>query len=284
MRILDCTAALLLSGFLASAPIHAHAQQQSARALVQSIVNNELKQDANDHSHWMFRDANKVGGKSTVTLVVQTAEGNVKKAIEIDGRALDEQQLQAHRQSMQRFVTDPAVRQKQKQSQEHDDKQAAALTRMLPKAFHWKVVQQNGDVTTLAFRPDSNFSPPTRAARVFAAMQGTMMVNTKHKRIQSLKGTLIHDVTFGWFGVLGKLYKGGTFDVERRDVGQGVWQITATHVHIHGHALIFKTISEDQDEETSHYKPTPPGTTLQQAEKMLNDGEVARTLGLAQPQ
>ena len=280
MRILDCTAALLLPGILCLAPA-AHAQQRNARGLVQSIVNNELKQDASDHSHWMFRDANKVHGKSTVKLVVQTAEGAVKKTIQINGHALSPQQREADRQSMHSFVTDPAVRQKQKKEGQHDDSQAAALTKMLPQAFHWKVIAVHGDDTTVAFRPDSKFSPPTRASRVFAAMEGTMVVNTRQKRIQSLQGTLIHDVEFGWFGVLGKLYKGGTFDVERRDVGHGVWEITETHVHIHGHALIFKTISEDQDEETSHYKPSPAGITLQQAEKMLNNGEVARQLGLA---
>jgi hypothetical protein len=71
--------------------------------------------------------------------------------------------------------------------------------------------------------------------------------------------------------------------VERRNIGDGVWEITATHVHIHGHALIFKSITEDQDEETSNYRPTPPSTTLKQAEKMLNDGEVAKDLGVKQP-
>ncbi len=283
MLILRWIATLVLSVVIFFLPISMLAQQQNARALVQTIVNNELQADANDHSKWMFRDANKVHGGSTVKLVVQTSEGSVSKTIEINGHPSTPQQQKADEQKMHRFVTDPAVRQKQKQNNQHDDKQAAALTKMLPDAFLWTVTGKDGDETTLAFKPDPKFNPPTREARVFAAMQGTMVVNTKEQRIKSLKGTLIKNVDFG-FGLLGKMQKGGTFNVERESIAPHVWEITQTHVHIHGHALIFKSISEDQDEETSDYKPSPEGFTPAEAEKMLNDGSVAKKLGVENQQ
>ena len=283
MAALRTTAIFLVCGIVLLASVPAAAQkEQDARALVQSVVNNELEKDANDHSKWMYRDVNKEHGTTTVKLVVQTSHGDLSKTLEIDGHPLTEQQKQQDRAKMHRFVTDAAVRQKQKQSSQQDDQKATALTRMLPDAFLWTKESQNGDETTLSFRPNPKFNPSTRDARVFAAMQGTMVVNTEQKRIQSLKGRLTRNVNFGW-GLLGRLEKGGTFDVERTDIGNGVWEITGTHVHIHGHALIFKTISEDQDEETSHYHPTPASTTLAEAEKMLEEGKVAKELGVKQP-
>lgn len=273
---------LSLCGIISAAPFQARAQQEDAHALVESVVNNELAKDTNDHSHWMFRDADKENGKNTVKLVVQTSQGSLSKTVEIDGHPLTAQQEKQDEMKMHRYVTDPAVRQKQKQNNRQDDRRAASLTRMLPDAFLWTKTGENGDDITLAFRPNPKFSPPTRPARVFAAMKGTMVVNTKQKRIQSLKGTLMKNVDFG-FGLLGKLEKGGTFNVERRNIGHGVWEITATHVHIHGHALIFKSIGEEQDEETSDYHATPPDMTLTNAEKMLNDGAVAKKLGVSQP-
>jgi hypothetical protein len=84
----------------------------------------------------------------------------------------------------------------------------------------------------------------------------------------SLKGRLIHDVKFGG-GVLGNLKSGGTFDVERREVGSGIWQITETHVHITGHALLFKSISEQEDDEKSTFRQLPPETNFEQAENAL---------------
>lgn len=284
MTAFQRASALLLCSAVSLSPLCARAQEKSAQALVQSIVTNELAADANDHSRWMYLDKNNASGENMVKLVVETSGGNVSKTIEIDGHPLTHQQQEANEQKMQRFVTDPALRQKQKHDQEKDDNQAAALTKMLPDAFLWRIVSVQGDDTTLAFRPNPKFNPPTRAARVFAAMQGTMVVNTKQKRIQSLKGTLINNVEFGWFGILGKLYKGGTFYVQRQDVGGGVWEITSTHIHINGHALIFKTISENQDEEKSHFKRAPESITPGQAEKMLNDGTVARELGVQVPE
>ena len=70
-------------------------------------------------------------------------------------------------------------------------------------------------------------------------------------------------------GLLGQLDSGGTFDVERRETGEGVWQITETHVHIVGHALIFHTISEEEDDEKWDFKPLPAQVTMRQVENEL---------------
>ncbi len=283
MRLNRLAAALALCCVASLGSMHARAQQQDARALVQKVVNNELKADAEDHSRWMFRDANKVRGKSTVKLVVQTPQGTLSKTIEMNGKPLTEEQQQADEQNMHRFVTDASVRQRQKRNNQHDDRQAAAMTKMLPDAFLWTKTGEKGDETTLAFSPDPKFNPPTREARVFSAMKGTMVVNTKEERIKSLKGTLMRNVDFG-FGLLGKLEKGGTFNVERENIAPDVWEITATHIHMHGHALIFKSIDEQQDEVTSDYKPSPANITLEEAEKMLKDGTVAKKLGVERAQ
>jgi hypothetical protein len=62
---------------------------------------------------------------------------------------------------------------------------------------------------------------------------------------------------------------GGTFNVERRELAPGIWQITESHVHIGGHALLFKSIGEQDDEVKSGFKRTPPEMTLQSAAEFL---------------
>ena len=252
-------------------------QPQDARAFVRAVVANEVTADANDHSRWMYRDEDGVPGKGTVKLVIETAQGDLSKIIERDGQPLPLQQQKDDEEKMDAFVQDADLRQKQKRNHEQDSEKASALTKMLPDAFLWSIAEQNGATTTLKFKPDPSFDPPTRESRVFAAMAGTMVVNTGQKRIQQLKGMLTRDVTFG-YGLLGKLEKGGTFEIAREEIAPGVWAITATHVHIHGHALIFKSIGEEQDEVTSHYHPTPSLLSLADAAKMLKDGTAARTL------
>jgi hypothetical protein len=48
-----------------------------------------------------------------------------------------------------------------------------------------------------------------------------------------------------------------------------VWQITETHVHIQGHALLFKSISEQEDDVKTKFQPLPDGVSFQEAEKTL---------------
>jgi len=255
----------------------ASSQPEDARAFVHAVVANELAADASDHSLWMYRDDNKVPGMHTVKLVIETSQGDLSKIIERDGHPLTPQAQKEDEQKMDAFVHDAELREKQKRRHEQDAEKANSLTKLLPDAFLWTFAKRESKETTLRFEPDPQFRPPAREARVFAAMAGVMVVNTQQKRIQQLKGALTRDVNFG-FGLLGKLQKGGTFQIERQEIAPGVWNITETHIHIQGHALIFKSISEQQDEVTSHYHPSPQSLSLETAAQMLKDGTTARML------
>ena len=101
-------------------------------------------------------------------------------------------------------------------------------------------------------------------------MAGTLIVDRTQHRIKTFKGSLQNDVTIG-FGFLARLKQGGTFDIERRQLTPGVWQITESHVHIDGHALFFHSIGEQQDEVKWDFTAVPPGTTLEQAVGMLTE-------------
>jgi hypothetical protein len=103
------------------------------------------------------------------------------------------------------------------------------------------------------------------------AMTGTMIVANPGHHIRTFKGRLDNDVTIG-FGFLARIKTGSNFDIERREVAPGVWQIAETHVHVFGHALFFKTIGTQEDEVKSDFSLVPLGTTLEQAVGMLLAG------------
>ncbi|MBT9331455.1 hypothetical protein [Paracidobacterium acidisoli] len=246
--------------------------------IVQEVVNNELTADSNNHISWMYRDAKQVPGKSTVRLVVETPAGNLSETIKADGHDLSPDEKQQDLQKIDQMVKDPDLRQKQQKNAQHDDQQARSMMEMLPKAFLWKETGRSDGEIRLSYTPNPDFSPPSMNSRVLATMSGTLVVDEKQMRLKELKGTLTQPVEFGW-GLLGKLDKGGTFHILRQEVQPGQWQITQTHVHIQGHALIFKSIGDQEDEETSDYVRTPSSLSLRQAAEMLKNGTVARELG-----
>jgi len=264
---LSCTIVLLI-GYVCSQAQAQQKQDPQAQAIISVAVQTELAADRDDHSRWRYKSSvRRPDGESTY-VVVETDRGSVKKKIQQDGRPLDSAALNQEMQRIEVFVHDPSQQAKQHKDSEQDDKRAEAMLRLLPNAFLWSVKSDTPEAITLAFTPDPDFSAPSMEARVFAAMAGEVVVAKPQNRIQTIKGRLIRDVKFG-FGLLGKMEEGGTFNVERRELAPKIWQITESHVHINGHVLLFKTISEQEDEVKTDFRPTPPATTLEQAANLL---------------
>jgi hypothetical protein len=220
-----------------------------------------VAKDAADHTHWIYFETDSKPDRSVKQWVAETREGSLRRVIAINGQPVPEAE---QRRKMDNYVNDSWARSKQRKSEQHDDQQATELLNLLPEAFVWTNEGVKGNLTMLHFKPNPQFRPPDLESRVFAAMEGDMAVDTQQLRIASLKGKLIQDVKIGG-GFLGRLYAGGTFDVERRETGKAIWQITETHVHIQGHVLIFKTISEQEDDVKIDFKQIGDDVTLQKA-------------------
>ena len=251
---------------------------QDAQQIVQKAVNEELAASKADHSLWRYRDDHR--DISTVYIVVQTSQGSVKRLMERNRKPLSAAEAEAEQQRIQNFIHNPSQIRKQQRDSAQDDKNAEDLLRLLPRAFRWKVVSETDELTTLSYEPNPDFDAPDIKSRVMGTMGGEMVIDRKAHRIRTIKGELTDDVSIGW-GILGKLRKGGTFDVERREIAPGIWQIVETHVHINGRALFFKSIGQQQDEISSDFTRVPQTTTLEQAATLLNSplDEQAETHG-----
>lgn len=246
-------------------PLHA----QDANQIVKQAVQTELEAARNDHSHWRYLQ-HEDGGD--LFAVVETQFGAISRHVEQGGKPASPQVLADDDAKIQRFIHDPSLQAKQRANGAHDDKSASELLQQMPTAFVWKVDKIDSEGITLSYHPNPDYDPPDMESRVMGAMSGTMVVSRDSHRIRTFKGRLMQDVTIG-FGLLARIKAGGTFDIERRPIASGIWQITETHVHISGHALFFKTIGQQQDEVKTDFTPVPPGTTLEQAVPMLKETE-----------
>ncbi|WP_158944456.1 hypothetical protein [Granulicella sp. S190] len=258
---------IVVLGRLFAGSLQMHAQASPVpREIVRTAMQTELSADLNDHSRWRYRDAQK-DGSDTVSIVVETDHGAVKRLVTRNGKPLSDSEASTEDAKVQSFVHDPSQLAKQKRDGVQDGKNAEELLRMLPDAFDWKLQSEDVKNLTLHFEPNPKFSPPDMQGRVLGQMAGELVVDKGQNRIVTISGKLTEDVTIGW-GLLGRLRQGGTFRVERREVAPGLWQITETHVHIEGKALFFKNIGQQQDEVQTDFVEVPHGTTLEQAAEM----------------
>ena len=260
---------VMVWGLGSTGPIWCETSDPAALAVVKRAVQAELAASRTDHTPWSYRDHDVQPGKDAVYLVVETPKGDLKRLVQLNGQPLAGAAAQKELERLRAYCNSPDEQARRRKSADSDNAQATEFLSMLPDAFVWSVAGESPEAVTLKFHPNPDFHPPDMQSRVLGVLAGQMVVARDGSRIQSLRGPLTDDVRFG-FGIFGKIDRGGTFDVERRQVAPGKWQITETHVHIGGHALLFKTIGQQEDEvETDWRLSTAPdlGAALAQLER-----------------
>jgi hypothetical protein len=234
---------------------------------VRRVINNELKLESQDHSHWMFRlDSEKQSKGREIDEVVETRDGDLTRPLVIDAREVAADQ--ADRRVQEQLHDSEALRKSLKDKDE-DTARSQILLKMLPDAFIFTYAGRRGDLIRLNFSPNPNFKPTSHEAQVFHAMKGNLWLNSKQSRLKEIAGHLVHEVKFGG-GVLGHLDPGGDFDVKQAEVAAGFWELTVLNVNMKGKALFFKTIAVQQKYSRANCKQVRDDLTPAGAAEILH--------------
>jgi hypothetical protein len=247
-----------------------------ANQLVREVIDNELKVSDQDHTHWMYEQHSQDREKTTVKKVVETKACSVDFTVSVNGKPLTAEERQKEDDRLRKLVTDPDEQQKKMKAAQQDAEKATEMFKMLPEAFLYQYSGKPGSLVKLTFIPNPKFHPPTREAQVFHAMEGTMWVNAREKRLSELDGQLSQEVQF-FGGLIGHLDKGGRFDVKRTELAPGHWETTQLNVHMNGKVIIFKTINLQQSDSMSHFRRVPTDLSPVQAAELLKKEGVAGT-------
>lgn len=252
---------MLLSFFLLVAS--AATAQDNPRALVSRMVDNELNSQKQPH-YWMYLDSQKKPGKTVLSRVIQTPECWFSWPVSVDGHAPTGAEAQHAREQVEALVSDPSVRKKNRGEIDGDARKSAEMLKMLPNAFLFTMDGREGKSIRLRFRPNPMYRPPSSEAKVFHHMEGELLIDAEQIRLARLSGTLVSEVDFG-FGILGKLEKGGSFEVVQSEVAPRDWEVSRLDVHITGRALFFHEIGEQQHEVRTQFQSVPPDLSLTEA-------------------
>jgi hypothetical protein len=75
-------------------------------------------------------------------------------------------------------------------------------------------------------------------------------------------------VSFG-FGILGRLYQGGWFSLQRTQVSSTDWKTERFELHMNGRAILFKIITQEISEFRSGFAPVATGLDLVKGAALL---------------
>jgi hypothetical protein len=265
---------VVFSSLVLLLPFHAVAQSDvvsDPAGLVRRASHNELA--ASNGSHPFRYQLHKIDdGKITTKEIVETKDGDVARLIAVNDRPLDPDAEKTEIVRLNNLAAHPELQAHRRQKEQEDSDRANKMVRLLPDAFVYKyegmVEGPNGPCYKLSFQPNPNFNPPDHESQVFAGMAGELWIDKAQERMVRLDAHLIADVNFGW-GILGKLYKGGSILVEQADVGEHHWETTHMKLSLTGKALMIKPLSFQTTEDASHFEPVPPGMGYQKAIEML---------------
>jgi hypothetical protein len=209
---------------------------------------------------------------SVVKEIVETKDGDVARLIEKDGKPLPPEEEQAEIDRLNNLLAHPEVQEHRHKKEQEDSARGDEMVRMLPDAFLFTfdgmVEGPNGLCYRLKFRPNPAFTPPDREGEVYHGMVGELWVDQAQLRLVKIDAHLISDVNFGW-GVLGRLYKGGSILVQNADVGLHHWETIHMNLNLRGKLFMLKSVDFSTTEDFSDFKIQPQELGYQEAIRLL---------------
>jgi len=232
------------------------------------MIEHELTALHQDHSHWRYHYHREDEKNNYDRDVIETPEGSLGRTLLMFGKPLTPEQRQKDEDRMRKLVSDPEERAQRAKREKEDDDKVEKMLRSIPQAFIFKYEGEENGLLRLSFVPNPKWDAPSFELRIFKSLKGNLWADLNSNRLAGIDGTLFEDVNFGW-GILGRLYKGGTFKVIQRDVGEGHWTVVSEEVNMNGRAVMFKTISRKQAEIFADFRRVPDSITMAQAYEML---------------
>ena len=209
---------------------------------------------------------------SIVKEIVETKDGDVARLIEKDGKPLPPEQEQAELDRLNNLLAHPEIQEHRHKKEQEDSARGDEMVKMLPDAFLFTldgtVEGPNGPCYRLQFKPNPAFTPPDREGEVYHGMVGELWIDQAQERLVKIDAHLISDVNFGW-GVLGKLYQGGSILVENSDVGFHHWETIHMKLRLQGKILMMKSVDFSTTEDFSNFKAQPQELSYQEAIHLL---------------
>jgi hypothetical protein len=221
-------------------------------AWVEAATRNEVELIRQQGAFSVRYKEHKVDAHSDTTrLVIESKQGAVARLIERNGKPITVAEDTAERARLQEAVDHPEdfYKHHRKDAQQRHD--AIQIVQLMPQALLFSYTPgqpQRPDAKSaevvLDFQPNPAFHPPTMLSEVLTGLQGRVWIDANSQRVTRIEGHVLKQVNFG-FGMLAKLYPGGTLTLEQTPVGGGHWIYSNLEEHLTVRALMVKTLPEN---------------------------------------
>jgi hypothetical protein len=248
--------------------LRAQTPPEPAHDLVKDVVYNEL-QERRQVSLWQYRVEKRIPSQTTIQQEVETRSGKVYRVLARQGRSLDPAAQKKETERLDNLLRNSAEQARMKQETQAEEQRVERLIAAMPEAFTYTYDGMTDGNLRLLFEPNPAYAPPTYEARVYHALSGEVWIQPQLKRLVKIDAHIVSEIDFG-YGLLGRIEKGGSFQIERKRVAENRWKTSLLDVHISGRIVFFKSINKDQHEVRSDFQPVPSDLGVAGAVAILN--------------
>jgi hypothetical protein len=195
----------------------------------------------------------------TTREIIESKDGNVARLVERNGQPISAKEDAAEQARLMEDINSPDDFLKHHRKDTEVRGSVIKLVEMMPQAMIYSYTpgqpQSKGAAglqVVLDFHPNPSFHPPTMFAEA----------------LTGLEGRVLHPVDMG-FGLVAKIYPGGTLDLEQTRTPEGQWVYSHLDEHLTARVLVVKTLPEDTVVTSWNFRSMPSLLSYQDGARML---------------
>jgi hypothetical protein len=200
--------------------------------------------------------------------VIETSEGRADRIVQFADEPLSSEQQAKQERRLRKLLSDHDAVKNELQDQKAETQRRIRMVKAFPRAFFFDFVGRENGLLCFQFRPNPEFSPKDRETQMYRGMEGKVWVEPAYGRIVQVQGKLVKDVSFGW-GIVGRLNKGGIYEISQTQLSPGIWRITTLNVDVKGRMFFLNSFRFMRRESNSHFRAVSASLTYPAAVQTL---------------
>jgi len=243
---------------------------QQIHNLVDRAVENQRRNDlALDQyartEHSLVPATGKGPDRDVICRVIPAGEGIIRVELERDGKTSDAAYLDEQwHGAAKALLAEAGGREPHVDNffyRERHERERADMVTAIGKAFifQWagRISINGRRVVKLNFVPDPTYRSSARFAALYAHSKGTVWVDESSAQLIQAEAELTDDISWG-AGIIAKLYRGGRFTFEQREVAPDVWMPTHYSYNFDGRKFLFSLTIHQRMDYTDYVRVGPP--------------------------
>jgi hypothetical protein len=219
--------------------------------------------------HSVFHGTGKESDREVISRVIPAGEGILRVELQRNGKMTDAAYLEEQWHGVAQALVaeadgrDPHIPNFYQTARRMHER--ADMVSAIGKAFifRWagRAVVNGRPIVKLTFTPDPTYRSSARYAVLYAHSRGTAWVDESSAQLIRADAELTDDVSWG-AGLIAKLYRGGQFTFEQREVEPNLWMPSRYAYDFDGRKFLFSLSVHERMEYSEYLRIGPPGEAI----------------------